>query len=379
MKYMGSKAGLLKGRLGDTLLQEAALGERFVDLFAGSGAVSHFVAENVFAPVVSVDFQTFSASLALAITGRDEAVDADLLLTEWLKPARENFDADSLLEKATRASRHPSRTSVTEARRLCRREGTGTVWGAYGGYYFSPVQALALDHLMCTAPSDNRIDLARACLIRAASKAAAAPGHTAQPFQPTPKLLPYIETAWKRDVFAETAAKIRSLSSRHAKTPGSAVVGDANLFALDLSSSDVVFCDPPYSAAQYSRFYHVLEGISLGGWPSVSGQGRAPSRKLRSTSNFSLKRNSRSALTELFSAFRTSRCTVVMTFPSGEASNGLSGKVVRLAALESFRVESFAIPHVHSTLGGPALDSVEGGVRGPRRLLEELVLVLRPI
>jgi adenine-specific DNA-methyltransferase len=44
LKYMGSKAGMLAGTLGEQLRTLAPKHERFVDLFSGSGAVARYVA-----------------------------------------------------------------------------------------------------------------------------------------------------------------------------------------------------------------------------------------------------------------------------------------------------------------------------------------------
>ncbi|WP_442977826.1 DNA adenine methylase [Salinibacterium sp. CAN_S4] len=58
---------------------------------------------------------------------------------------------------------------------------------------------------------------------------------------------------------------------------GRTIVGDGVKSATKkLAGGDSIFCDPPYSDAQYSRFYHVLEGIARGGWDQVLGAGRAP-------------------------------------------------------------------------------------------------------
>ncbi len=51
----------------------------------------------------------------------------------------------------------------------------------------------------------------------------------------------------------------------HAKTKGETIVGDALQIAKTLNRSDLVFVDPPYSAVQYSRFYHVLENCLCSG------------------------------------------------------------------------------------------------------------------
>ena len=62
---------------------------------------------------------------------------------------------------------------------------------AYGGHYFSPLQAIHIDALLTTLPITNKNTLL-ASLIHAASECAASPGHTAQPFQPTKTAKKYL-------------------------------------------------------------------------------------------------------------------------------------------------------------------------------------------
>lgn len=375
MKYMGSKSQLLKSELGHVLIREVSQAQRFIDLFAGSASVSHFVAERVPIPVVSVDVQSYARALSLAITARDRPADAEGLANDWLKRAKEAFEIDPRIPRASKASRRPSRTSVIEARRLCGLKSShpGSVWSAYGGHYFSPLQALALDHLISTLPpAANDRWLAIGCVLRTASRCSASPGHTAQPFQPSETALPYIWNAWSRDVFVECENQLVDLASRHALVPGEALVRDGSQIAHTFSQTDLVFCDPPYSEVQYSRFYHVLEGIARGGWPAVGGAGRAPVGALRYASAFSLRSRSHEAFESLLSNLRRSGATVLVTFPKGSASNGISGDELLSMAHRFFSTEVTVLPHVHSTLGG-VIQS-----RGARRSLDELLLVLRP-
>jgi len=125
--------------------------------------------------------------------------------------------------------------------------------------------------------------------IAAVSRCAAAPDHTAQPFQPTPTGLPFLSEAWSKDVVGHTQNAFKNLADRFARKAGSAVISDANRAATQLRESDLVFVDPPHAAVQYSRFYHVLETIASGYCGEVSGSGRyLPSelRPLRATASF---------------------------------------------------------------------------------------------
>jgi adenine-specific DNA methylase len=64
MKYMGSKRWMLSSGLGMLLDRIAPTSNRFVDLFAGSGAVSHHVAKNTSVTVMACDLQEFGINRA---------------------------------------------------------------------------------------------------------------------------------------------------------------------------------------------------------------------------------------------------------------------------------------------------------------------------
>jgi adenine-specific DNA-methyltransferase len=244
---------------------------------------------------------------------------------------------------------------------------------SYGGYYFSIEQALAIGWLRETLPvrrPDRTVCLAS--LITAASRCSASPGHTAQPFRPTKGALPHIDAIWRRSLLEETEVSLRSLSPRFASARGRTIQGDAMDVAVGLSGGELVFLDPPYSSAQYSRFYHVLEAIAVGGYDSVEGAGRAPALDLRVSSAFSCVSSARASLQELLMTLAGKRCRVIATFPQYEASNGLSGEEIADMSRQWFRVDIHATSNRFSTLGG------NGHRRSARRQSQELVLTLFP-
>ena len=374
MKYMGSKSALLRGPLGDLVLEEAAGGERFVDLFSGSGSVGHFVAESLSRPVLSADLQMYSKILAAVITERTTDLNDSVEVNAWLAAARASFDADPAGSAATLPKSTMSRQDILDARHRAAELTSHRLTNHYGGHYFALPQALALDHLLSALPAEGEArTLGLAAVLRAASICAAAPGHTAQPFQPTGTLLPYIESAWRRSVFDEVERQVKLLSPRFAKVRGQARVADAETVAGTLGAGDVAFCDPPYSSVQYSRFYHVLEGIARGGWDDVTGAGRAPARDKRASSDFSLRTAAASSLASLLGALRERSCAVIVTFPDADASNGLSADAIVAVAEDDWHVSKSLVDSTHSTLGGRSHED-----RGGRRKLKEAVIVLRP-
>jgi adenine-specific DNA-methyltransferase len=374
---MGSKTALLRGVLGEVILREARTAVRFVDLFAGSGSVSHFVAEQLPVEVLSVDLQAYARELSGAITERTATLQMAWINTTWTAEAEQALKSDRTNLALLDGAEDTGKEGVLRARAKSGEvDAKHFITRHYGGHYFSPRQAYALDTLYASLPvSGVERTVGLAALLHTASVCAAAPGHTAQPFQPTEKLLPYIQTAWKRDVIAECQAQVSALVLRKAKREGRAIVESAIDVVAKINADDVVFCDPPYSAAQYSRFYHVLEGIALGGWPSVAGSGRAPSRELRETSDFSMKSTAKKAMKALLVALRSRGCRVIITFPDADASNGLSSTdIIAIAKEANWVVVDTYVASSHSTLGGSSID----GGRGGRIQLKEAVLVLSP-
>lgn len=376
MKYMGSKSALLRGALGELLLDKSSNAARFVDLFSGSGSVSHYIAENLDIPVMSVDLQHYSKVLSGGIIERRKPLSCESLVRNWISRAQSELENDRVYESLVEPIHRLGKATVLRSRASSQKvHRRNFITRDYGGYYYSPQQAYVLDRLYSKLPvNEPERSVCMSALLHAASVCAASPGHTAQPFQPNARLLPHIKAAWERDALSECIRHVQALAKRHAKVKGQAQIADAAVVASGLSEEDLAFCDPPYSAVQYSRFYHVLEGIARGGWKSVHGAGRSPSRDLRATSSFSMKTQATTAMSELLSNLRSTRCRVVITFPDADASNGLSSDDIIALSNDEWFVTVEYVESTHSTLGGT---SIEGG-RGGRRAVKEAILLLEP-
>jgi adenine-specific DNA-methyltransferase len=375
MKYMGSKRLLLTNGLGEAIVSQARSATRVVDLFTGSGVVAWFAAENTDVPVYAVDLQSFAVALADGIVSRTRAVDVVALEESWLAPSRRAARRSKPWTIATSSDTgRLTKRRVLEARELCGdHNGAGPIWSAYGGHYFSPGQALQFDAALRRLPEGQPARaVCRAALITAASYCAAAPGHTAQPFQPTKTSLPYIADAWNRNPIAAMREALRRIGLRRATRRGRAIVGDAVQAAKGLRSTDLVIIDPPYSDVQYSRFYHVLETIARGEHAGVSGVGRYPPWEERPRSAFSVKTESAAAVEELLDILTEIGCRAIITFPAGAASNGVSGSDIFEMAARSFDVEAKTVLGRFSTLGG------NNTKRASRAHSAELILSLAP-
>jgi len=363
---------MLKNGLGELIDDNVGNATRFVDLFSGSGAVAIHVAQRYPIAVEAYDLQQYSAVLVNAVVARSRMLRVEQIWTHWHKRARDIHDR----------VRFPSfnvsitRSSVSAMRRWCEQQGKLPITQAYGAHYFSPQQAIWLDALRQTLPEERSPKLASlAALIRAASQCAAAPGHTAQPFQPTIGAKKYLVQAWSIDILHKVESDLRFIANTHSIVPGNAHVADANSAAKKLHKRDLVFIDPPYSGVHYSRFYHVLETIAAGTCGEVTGVGRYPHSDKRPRSRYSLKGESSAALDELLCKVAEQKANAILTFPDHECSNGLSGEEVRQLCAAHFEVREKLVDSRFSTMGGSRGDA---GGRGGRQNARELILVLKP-
>lgn len=375
MKYMGSKLAMLENGLGEIVLAEARTARRFVDLFSGTGRVSWYVAQALDVSVLAADLQSYAAILAGAVIERDRPLDQSHVVEGWLNLANLAFVRSPFFQSLSVEDIDGIET-VLEARELCSSQTGGLIWTAYGGHYFSPRQAMIFDSLLENLPqqSSHLKLFCQALIILAASRCAASPGHTAQPFQPTRSALPHIAASWQVDPISYIMDILPDLASQHALVKGTATIADANELARKLNEDDVVFVDPPYSSVHYSRFYHVLETLARGNCGSVSGVGRYPPITERPSSAYSIKSQALKVMTELLYTLSQNGCRVVLTFPSGTASNGMNGEKLVNLAQQWYRVQEHTVPSSRfSTMGG------NGRNRTSHRYVREIVATMYPL
>ena len=367
---------MLGNGLGEALHRSLQNAERVFDLFTGSAAVAWHVAEHYDKEVIACDLQRYSSVLAAAVVERTYAI-ADLTwLDAWMSNAaahlREREDWQSIEEH----QRTLGSTAVLCAAQAARSFDFGDQYPisqAYCGYYFSPWQAAWIDALRACLPLEDALRLVSlAALIQAASRCAAAPGHTAQPFKPNETAGPFLVEAWRRDLPAIVRSRVADLAPRHSRVHGKAHCADALAIAKTVERGDLVFVDPPYSGVHYSRFYHVLESVAKGVVGDVTGAGRYPSRDKRPSSDFSVQTRSSGAFDTLLATLAGRGASVIITFPAGNASNGLSGDDVKAIAASHFEIAEEKVSSRFSTLGGDKKH------RAARKDADELILTLSP-
>ena len=365
---------MLKNGLGELLAVEVCSARRFVDLFAGSGAVSIHVACRFAIPVLAFDLQQYSAVLTGAVVSRQLKLNWAKTWAGWVSRAQAQVD-----KVAIPIGSKMGKSVVAELRLWCDSQTAMPITRAYGGHYFSPEQAVWIDALRTNLPHGNASrTTALAALIRAASQCAAAPGHTAQPFQPTPTARRFLVEAWRRNILERTRSAFEVLADQCARERGGADVCDANHAAEQLRKGDLAFIDPPYSDVHYSRFYHVLETIANGQCGEVTGVGRYPAPELRPRSKYSVLSESEEAFEDLLETVARRGARAIVSSPDHDCSNGLGGDLVREIATDHFRVRARKVQSKFSTLGGSGENGEGERGRVSRHHANELMLVLDP-
>ena len=354
------------------------------DAFCGSGIVAWNLAEEFNRPVLAGDLQSFAAARAAAIVTRTAPVTDLKFVDRWVSRAEElrseitealrvPVSPDSKMKgkffaPRTAIKRARSYTESTLAKALQQNGHRWPVTVAYAGYYYSIDQALMLDALRATLPSGRtERSIALSALIGAASRCSASPGHTAQPLGIGKKSLPHVIDAWNRPVLEYVREEVKIIAPRHAKVQGETRVTSWEKLIDHLAPQDVVFCDPPYSHVQYSRFYHVLETLTRGEVIKVFGSGRNPPFEKRPESDFSRKSKSKNEVDKLLRAAAERELRLVITFPVPRQSNGLSAYTFAKKAEKYFhKVDNQEVESTFSSLGG-------NGRNGHRPAREETV------
>lgn len=366
---------MLGNGLGEAIGSAIVDANRVFDLFTGSAAVAWHVAERYEKEVVANDLQAYSSVLAASIITRTEAITNFGWLTEWFRRAEQLLDDcghwDDICHHQASLTVLNAEVAAAAAETIRLTADAFPISCAYSGHYFSPWQAAWLDTLRLTLPSEPKFEkVALASLIQAASRCAASPGHTAQPFKPNGTAGPYLLEAWRRNLPSMVRTNVAHLAGRRARVAGHAHCMDALKLAEQVGERDLAFLDPPYSGVHYSRFYHVLESVARGKIGSVTGTGRYPPPEERPSSDFSISSKSRKAFDDLLAILSRNGASVIITFPVGKASNGLAGDDVKEMAAAHFSIQEEKVSTRFSTLGGDRKH------RAARQDAQELILKL---
>jgi adenine-specific DNA-methyltransferase len=363
VQYLGSKLRVLNA-ITSLAREIAPEGAGAVDLFAGSTVVSQGLAASGFG-TTAVDTQAYSRVFAQALLGIDRAADAQVDAEDLLRRSENILQSDSiwtaiareerdLIQGANAAALRNLEASLPLAWRHGRVEADADapLTSFYAGSYFGVWQALQLDALgsVIASPASGldawQRATAKTALMHAASSIVHSAGkHFAQPLKVRAGNTAFHDRRLLSDralnvsaIFREACAKIASAAPPR-DAGHHAVTDSAEHFVAQPRGADrLYYLDPPYTAQQYSRFYHVLETIATSAAPRLPA-GLAPTTGLypgdRYKSAFSSRRRAAAAFATILGRVASLKAAAIVSY--SVSSQGSDGNA-RMISLEELLV-----------------------------------------
>jgi adenine-specific DNA-methyltransferase len=347
---------------------------RLLDAFAGMGAVAESLADA--RPVWTNDVQHFAhlvSSCRLAdehgpLSSRTIASLARPLFTANLKRLRDtNSAAFRLTKKALRASSYSEfQVPFERANSLLPRteEAYGCFTKTYAHGYFSIEQTAEIDSVRYALETlrgrgvitSTQFDWSLLALGSAALRVANTTGHFAQFLRPSPSNYRRVLKQFQRTIWGEwlaSVARIKPVGTPDWRKDNIATRSDSTSLLASrefIGKASVVYCDPPYTDDQYSRYYHIWETLVLYDYPAVSGQGRYRSGRFRT--DFSLASKVEDAFRQMISDVSSSGADLVLSYPSNGLLHAVGGSPLELMR-EKYPAARIAaeIDYSHSTMG----------------------------
>lgn len=309
IQFLGSKLRVLD-EVRDASTRGLDRNARVWDAFAGSSVVSQSIANDSH-PVLATDALASSVIFARALLGVDRRAGNPLELvplvleradqlsvgTEWESTleverlAIESKDAGALAELSRSLPQRWRREDATSAQlqlfdsvdvaaQAGKPVGTGLLSATYAGTYFGATQAVRMEQIRSAvtelANQGSVDEWQTAALLTALSSAASravysAGKHFAQPLRISAagfhsrRLLSDravdIDLAFAAGM-TDLARAARPAGEKHqAEVVEAQTIDGTRLEAMNVQS---VYADPPYTAQQYSRFYHLLDVLVAG-------------------------------------------------------------------------------------------------------------------
>lgn len=357
VQYLGSKLRAIDAI--SSLVQDVAPAGTVADLFSGSSVVSQGMALSGHV-VTSVDVQRYSVVFAQALLGvgrtSGEQIPVDTLLATikgspsaiWRELRTRE---DEMVAKRDAAGIRALDYALPLAWRLghAQAEEEAPLTSFYAGSYFGVRQALALDairHRIFTATRTLQ-PWTRAAALTALMHAASAVVHSAgkhfaQPLKGRAANATFLDGRLLSDRSLDVEAAFRSACERieqvapAADEGHAAVQAEAEHWIRGAVRNDVYYLDPPYTAQQYSRFYHVLETIATGAKPSLP-VGSVPSSGLypagRYKSAFSAKSKAPVALRQLLRDIAELGAAAIISYSVSRSGSDGNARMVTLDEL----------------------------------------------
>lgn len=376
IQYLGNKLRALHD-ICEATVELVPRGGRVVDLFAGTTVVSQALAARGHR-VTAVDTQRYSEVFASAMLGLSrtpgetfdvrpvahlarEMLDSrfsdwrELAIAEQAAVQRGDVDAlQTILSEAPLLWRDAANPLHANLRGMGSKSAVGQiplVTSIYGGSYFGFTQALTLDllrqasgHLLGAGKITSwQYSVALTAILSAASAAAHSAGkHFAQPLnagrQENKKFLSKRLLEDRRiSIGAQFSAAIARINAGAFDGANGHSVSrtPAEEFVEGQRDVGLYYLDPPYTAQQYSRFYHLLETICTYEYPQLFTGGELttglyPSERYKSA--FSSKRAA-SAFGHIIETSKQQGAALLISYSNSATNSNGNARMISLETL----------------------------------------------
>ena len=147
----------------------------------------------------------------------------------------------------------------------------------------------------------------------------------------------------KKNKIESISHKNKTLSFSQSKNDKQSLFIDT-LSPNDIAPSiDITFLDPPYNSRQYSRFYHLLETLTLNTKPKLYGIAKKP--EVNNMSEY-CKVGAKEALKDLLDSLKTYTRYIVMTYNNTNIANARSNTRISLSEIQSL-LTTLGTTHTH--------------------------------
>jgi adenine-specific DNA-methyltransferase len=367
VQYLGSKLRVVDA-ISAIAAESIPRGGRVADLFAGSTVVSQAFSRQGFA-TTAVDTQAYSAIFAQALLGigrkPGECIDSEKLLSTATSLRRQRVTHPWLSCEA-KESASIAQGDATTLRLLDR--AVPLAWRAgrrvadlalpltsfYSGIYFGVKQSLDLDTILAAinqtfekTSSQWQRAAGLTALMHAASISVHSAGkHFAQPLKAREANIEFLDRRLLADriidvfsVFVQACEVINATSADY-RQRHSSVKAEAEKYVTqeEQPPHDMYYLDPPYTAQQYSRFYHVLETIAAGVLPNLPFGEKITSglySENRYKSAFSSRRKAPEALAHILKEAARKRVAVLVSYSMSESGSDGNARMIKFDELLS--------------------------------------------
>lgn len=315
-RYIGNKCKLLHW-ISD-LLDEYTKGDSFFDVFAGTGIVSKSVLHK-YRRIIMNDFLFSNNVIFKAFFGK-EGYDKQRLqnyLYKFQKIQTNSLDDDYFAEN-------------------------------YGGRFFSSKDAKVIGEIRSQIENghdlnDRERSILIASLIYSADKIANTVGHY---------------DAYRKNVDINDRFLFELINPIDVSNTDIEIYREDSNKLIRNISADIAFVDPPYNSRQYSRFYHVLEGITKWDKPVLEGVAMKPPAE--NMSEYS-KSNAPKVFDDLIKNLNSKYIVVTYNNTYNSKSSSSRNKITHEEILESLdsvgKTRSFEIPFQYFNAGKTELNN----------------------